>query len=158
VRNGWVTAELNEFDAWTIDRNLRRTTPSYFGYRQLLITFNSSRYSAVAGRNGWNGNTPYKLYGGDCFKITCSRQRWLLGEESIETNTVKKEVLPQTLRPIPQKLRIRHALLLHFKYGSKVGEGCRSLYSCSTSTKFSTGTGTGPGQIRRAPRARFCNL
>jgi hypothetical protein len=26
---------------------------------------------------------------------------------------LKKEVLPQMLRPIPQKLRIRHAILLH---------------------------------------------
>jgi hypothetical protein len=52
----WVTAELNEFYAQTISRNLRHTTPLYFGYRLryrlLLITFNSSRYSAVAGRNG----------------------------------------------------------------------------------------------------------
>ena len=37
----------------------------------------------------------------------------------------KKEVLPQMLRPIPQNLRIRHALLLH--YGSIILSSRRAL-------------------------------
>jgi hypothetical protein len=38
VRNGEVTAKLNEFDGQTIARNLRRTTPLYALLIQALST------------------------------------------------------------------------------------------------------------------------
>jgi hypothetical protein len=39
----------------------------------------------------------------------------------------KKKVLPQILRPIPRKLRIRHAILIHSEYGSIILSSRRAI-------------------------------
>jgi hypothetical protein len=41
------------------------------------------------------------------------KRRVILKQQFTIEKGFKKEVLPQMLRPIPQKVRIRHAILLH---------------------------------------------
>ena len=65
-----MMAELNEFDAHTIARNVRYTTPLYFGYRLLLVTFNSSRYSAVSSRKRLKWENTIQVVWWRRFKIT----------------------------------------------------------------------------------------
>jgi hypothetical protein len=53
MRNGLVTAKINEFDTQTIARNPRRTTTLHFGYWMLLIRIWKKMPEQTKGRQMW---------------------------------------------------------------------------------------------------------